>query len=195
MASPRSYRRVIDEKNRKGKLSEKSMSFQGYISGRTSEMSRRPRTVPDLFSVKGSAAGSPPELHVRPKLTKLLLNVTIQRSLGPVQVLISPESTVHDLIVAAVRQYSKEGRRPALSSTDFSDYNLHYSQFSLASLGRAEKLMALGTRNFFLCPKKLCAETSMCSDLTASSSRWKKQAHTDVISIDLPWPKFMDFML
>lgn len=133
MASPRSHRRVIDEKNRKGKLSEKSMSFQGYISGRTSEMSRRPRTVPDLFSVKGSATGSPPELQVRPKLTKLLLNVTIQRSLGPVQVLISPESTVHDLIVAAVRQYSKEGRRPALCSTDFSDYDLHYSQFSLAS--------------------------------------------------------------
>lgn len=171
------------------------MSFQGYISGSTSEMSPRPRTVPDLFSGKVSTAGSPAELQVKPKLTKLLLNVTIQRSLGPVQVLISLESTVHDLIAAAVRQYLKEGRRPALSSTDSSDYDLHYSQFSLASLGRAEKLMALGTRNFFLCPKKLGAETSMCSDSTASSSRCKKQADTDVISIDLPWPKFMDFML
>ncbi|MCD7464191.1 hypothetical protein HAX54_052265 [Datura stramonium] len=194
MAYPRSHRRVIEEKNRKGKLSEKSMSFQGYISGSTSEMSRRPRTVPELFNGKESAAGSPPELPVRPKLTKLLLNVTIQRSLGAIQVLISPESTVNDLIAAAVRQYSKEGRRPALCSKDFSDYDLHYSQFSLDSLDRAEKLMALGTRNFFLCPKKFAAETSMCSDLTASSSRCKKQADTD-ISIDLPWPKFTDFML
>uniref|UniRef100_M1AAG5 DUF7054 domain-containing protein n=1 Tax=Solanum tuberosum TaxID=4113 RepID=M1AAG5_SOLTU len=136
MASPRSHRRVIEERNRKGKLSEKSMSFQGYIPGSTSEISRRIRTVPDLFSGKGSAAGSMPDLQVRPKLTKLLLNVTIQRSPGPVQVLISPESTVHDLIAAAVRQYSKEGRRPALCSTDFSDYDLHYSQFSLASKHR-----------------------------------------------------------
>ncbi|KAG5602810.1 hypothetical protein H5410_034180 [Solanum commersonii] len=190
MASPRSHQRVIEERNRKGKLSEKSMSFQGYIPGSTSEISRRIRTVPDLFSGKGSAAGSLPDLLVRPKLTKLLLNVTIQRNPGPVKVLISPESTVHDLIAAAVRQYSKEGRRPALFSTDFSDYDLHYSQFSLASLDRAEKLMALGTRNFFLCPKKLG------SDLTSSSSssRCKKEAQTE-ISTDLPWPKFMDFML
>lgn len=187
MASPRSHRRVIEEKNRKGKLSEKSMSFQGYISGSTSELYRMPRTSPDLFSGKGSTAGSPPDLQVKPKLTKLLLNVTIQRSLGPVQMLISPESTVHDLIAAVVRQYTKEGRRPALCSTDFSDYGLHYSQFSIDSLDRAEKLMALGTRNFFLCPKK-----SMCSDLTASSSRCKKQAETDTdISMDLPWPDFM----
>ncbi|KAK6788010.1 hypothetical protein RDI58_016535 [Solanum bulbocastanum] len=194
MASPRSHRRVIEGRNRKEKLSEKSMSFEGYIPGSTSEISRRIRTVPDLFSGKGSAACSMPDLQVRPKLTKLLLNVTIQRSPGPVQVLISPESTVHDLIAAAVRQYSKEGRRPALCSTDFSDYDLHYSQFSLASLDRAEKLMALGTRNFFLCPKKLGEETSMCSDLTSSSSRCKKEAQTE-ISLDLPSPTFMDFML
>ncbi|TMW83299.1 hypothetical protein EJD97_002197 [Solanum chilense] len=187
MASPRSYRRVIEERNRKGKLSEKSMSFEGYIPGSTSEISRRIRTVPDLFSGKGSASVFMPDLQVRPKLTKLLLNVTIQRSPGPVQVLISPESTVHDLIATAVRQYSKEGRRPALCSTDLFDYDLHYSQFSLASLDRAEKLVALGTRNFFLCPKKLGAETS-------SSSRCKKEAQTE-ISVDLPWPKFMDFML
>ncbi|KAF3681499.1 putative histone deacetylase HDT1-like [Capsicum annuum] len=191
MASPRGHRRVIEEKNRlKGKLSEKSMSFQGYISGSTSELYRMPRTAPDLFSGKGSIAGSPMEFQVKPKLTKLLLNVTIQRSLGPLQVLISPESTVHDLIAAVVRQYSKEGRRPALYSTDFSRYDLHYSQFSLASLDREEKVMALGTRNFFLCPKKLGAETSTCSDLTASSSRCKKEAdYTDII--DLPWPNFM----
>ncbi|XP_059300385.1 uncharacterized protein LOC132052733 [Lycium ferocissimum] len=194
MASPRSHRKLIDEKNRKGKLSEKFMSFQGDISGTVSEMSRRPRTVPNLFSGNGPNAGSLPELQVRPKLTKLLLNVTIQRSLGPVQVLISPESTVDDLIAAAIRQYSKEERRPALCSMDSSGYGLHYSQFSLDSLDSAEKLMALGTRNFFLCPKKLGPETSMCGELTASSSRCKKQADID-ISMYLPWPKFMDFLL
>lgn len=157
-------------------------------------MSRRPRTVPNLFSGRELSTGSSANVQVRLKLTKLLLNVTIQRSLGPVHVLISPESTVHDLIAAVIRQYSKEGRRPALYSVDSSDYDLHFSQFSLESLDRAEELTALGSRNFFLCPKKLGAVTSMGGDLTVSSSRCTKQADTD-IRIALPWPKFMDFLL
>ena len=194
MPSPRSHRRVIEEKIRKGKLPEKSMSLHGDISGSTSEMSRRPRTAPNLFSGRESSAGNSAEVQVRLKLTKLLLNVTIQRSLGPIHVLISPESTVHDLIAAVIRQYSKEGRRPALCSADSSDYDLHFSQFSLESLDRAEELTALGSRNFFLCPRKQGAETSMGGDFTVSSSRCTKQAATD-ISIALPWPKFMDFLL
>ncbi|KAJ9685119.1 hypothetical protein PVL29_017231 [Vitis rotundifolia] len=61
---------------------------------------RRLKTLPNLLSGRS--------------LTKLLLNVTIQRSLGPVQVVMSPNSTIGDLIMAALRQYAKEGRRLAL---------------------------------------------------------------------------------
>lgn len=92
----------------------------------------RPRTVPDLLAgrrIAGvlSSEGKPA------KLTKLLLNVTVQRSLGAVMVIMSPESTVGDLIAAVIRQYVKEGRRPILGSTDCGDFDLHYSQFSLES--------------------------------------------------------------
>ncbi|OVA07688.1 hypothetical protein BVC80_1827g50 [Macleaya cordata] len=64
-------------------------------------------------------------------LTKLLLNVTIQRSLGPVQVVTSPEKTVGELIEAALQIYVKEKRRPFLTETDPQCFELHYSQFSL----------------------------------------------------------------
>ncbi|XP_059314808.1 uncharacterized protein At4g22758-like [Lycium ferocissimum] len=198
MYSPRNYRRGSSEEkmNRKGKyLSEKSMSFHGQSSEMiTSELLRRPRTVPDLLSTSRliTNTGTSPEVKDKLKLTKLLLNVTIQRSIGPVQVLISLESTVQDLIAAALRQYSKEGRRPVLTSSNPADYDLHYSQFSLESLDREEKLMGLGSRNFFLCPKTSKANGAV----TASSSSCAKQADkVTATKISLPWLKFMDFML
>ncbi|GJW96629.1 hypothetical protein Tco_0178437 [Tanacetum coccineum] len=99
------------------RLSDKSMSFSGHAAedmfvGKL----RRPKTVPDLVSNVSSMD------MLRPKLTKLLLKVTVQRSLGPVQVIISPNLSVRDLVADALRQYSKEGRRPILSSLDPSDF-------------------------------------------------------------------------
>lgn len=189
MPSPRTHRRGNDEKNRKDmRLSEKSKSFHGQSSGSSkTELLRRPKTVPDLLAGGRNSAGESTAVNIRPmKLTKLLLNVTIQRSVGPVQVLISLESTVADLIAAALRQYSKEGRRPVLSSVDAADYDLHYSQFSLESLEREENLNALGSRNFFMCPKNVASTTSSLS--------CGKQADTTT-KIPLPWLKFMDFLL
>lgn len=147
MPSPKSHHRrgnaAVGEKNRKGRLSEKAKSFHAGTSsvGLASEMSLlpRPRTVPNLLPTAGgksferTSSGG----EIRPaKLTKLLLNVTIQRSLGAVQVLMLPESTVDDLIAAALRQYCKEARRPVLSTNQPSEFDLHYSQFSLESKPR-----------------------------------------------------------
>lgn len=89
----------------------------------------RPRTVPDLIAARAQAGGA----DERPRLTKLLLNVTLQGSLGHVHVVMTPESTVEDLIAAALRQYLKEGRRPILPTADPAGFDLHYSQFSLES--------------------------------------------------------------
>ncbi|KAF3630202.1 putative bifunctional polymyxin resistance protein ArnA-like [Capsicum annuum] len=190
MPSPRTHRRVNEDNPRKGiRLSEKSKSFHGQSSGtNTPDLLRRPRTVPDLLAGGRNSTGESTAVNIRPlKLTKLLLNVTIQRSVGPVQVLISLESTVDDLIAAALRQYSKEGRRPVLSSVNAGYYDLHYSQFSLESLDRTENLNALGSRNFFMCPKN-------GSTTTTSSLSCGKQSDTTT-KISLPWLKFMDFLL
>jgi hypothetical protein len=90
---------------------------------------RRPKTVPDLLSYRNNTV--PEGLPRHPP--KLLLKVTVLGSLGPVQMLMKPESTVGDLVEAAVRQYISEGRRPILPSNVASDFDLHYSQFSLES--------------------------------------------------------------
>lgn len=136
MPNPKNSRKGGHEKNcRKGLSSEKASSFHGR-TGRVIEegMLPRPRTLPDLVARrKRVGAGAPDVVAIqeRRELTKLLLNVTIQRSLGAVQVVISPGATVEDLIAAVLRQYAKEGRRLILPSTDPNGFDLHYSQFSL----------------------------------------------------------------
>ncbi|KAK4854684.1 hypothetical protein QYF36_000185 [Acer negundo] len=152
---------------------------------------RRPKTLPDLLPNQAVLLTmSPPE--AKPKLTKLLLNVTIQGSVGAVQVVMSPENTVADLVAAAIRQYLKECRRPILPTTNPSGFDLHYSQFSLESLEKEEKLMELGSRNFFLCGKKV--ELNGVGDRTTSSSSCSKEVEK-ASKTGIQWLKFMDFML
>ncbi|KAK1384854.1 Histone deacetylase HDT [Heracleum sosnowskyi] len=132
------------------------------------------------------------------KLTKLLLNVNIQRSFGPVHVIISVENTVGDLIKAAIEVYLKENRRPLLTETDARCFDLHYSQFSLERLKPEEKLTNLESRNFFLCPKPNNINRNTASD--ASRTFCSNEANTIVAEIYadeflFPYTRFMDFLL
>lgn len=180
-------------KNRKGRLAEKAMSFSGQSGGSAAVLLQRPRTVPDLLSgrkIPSSACSSPDLPHLPQKLTKLLVNVTVQRSTGPLHVLISPDSTVEDLIAASLRQYAKEGRRPVLPSTSAADYGLHYSQFSLESLDRGERLRALGSRNFFLCPSELEAAAAAGNRAVGGSGSCSKEVDKPTTKNRLLWFKF-----
>ncbi|KAJ0076631.1 hypothetical protein Patl1_36139 [Pistacia atlantica] len=135
-----------------------------------------------------SAAGkltSPWKNGVTRKLTKLLLNVNIERSLGPVHVVTSPENTVSDLIKAAIDIYLKEKRRPLLKHTHPQFFALHYSQFCLESLKADEKLSNLGSRNFFMCSKPYSNSVKLF---------WSEQAKMSINST-FPLTKFMDFLL
>ena len=131
-SSNRGFRRGQEEKGRIGKITEKSKSFHGQALAPPAVL-RRPKTQPDLYSGRNMAGVSPAPVVEAPRLTKLLLNVTVQRSLGPVQVLMPPDATVGDLVREAVRSYGKEGRRPLLPTVDPAGFDLHYSQFSLES--------------------------------------------------------------
>ncbi|XP_049385868.1 uncharacterized protein At4g22758-like [Solanum stenotomum] len=118
------------------------------------------------------------------KLTKLLVKVNIQNSVGPVHVVMSPENTVRELIKAAIEIYVKEKRRPLLPSSDSRCYELHYSQFSLESLNLDEKLLNLVSRSFFVCPKPNCR---------LNSSLKNKTKGTEKLPIILG--KFMDLLI
>ncbi|XP_034707033.1 uncharacterized protein LOC117930491 [Vitis riparia] len=110
MFTSKTHRRGQEEKNLKGKLAQRSSSFHSSIPMTMTPQAelRRPKTLLDLLSGR-SVSGLSPERG--PRLTKLLLNLTVQRSLGPVQVVMSPDSTVGDLIAAALWQYVKEGQQ------------------------------------------------------------------------------------
>ncbi|MED6224339.1 hypothetical protein PIB30_083002 [Stylosanthes scabra] len=117
-----------------------------------------PPRIPSLFSSKNG--GYSPR-----QPAKLLVNVTLENSPGAMQVVIPAEDTVGDLVAAALVFYEKEKRRPFLKNTDPKRYDLHYSSFALESLERHAKVMNLGSRNFFLCPKAPpppLAKTSCC---------------------------------
>ncbi|CAL1367059.1 unnamed protein product [Linum trigynum] len=180
--------------NRKNRLTERAVSFHGKIAEQMAPPQaearmQKPKTLPNLLAGRNMNSSS---VEIRPlKLTKLLLNVTVQGSVGAVQMLVSPESTVGDLIAAVIRQYSKEGRRPVIA-TDPSRFGLHYSQFSLESLDRAEKLQELGSRNFFMCQRKAAADSGSgappCSSSSSCSNEVEKAARSG-----FPWLKFIDF--
>uniref|UniRef100_A0A803N016 DUF7054 domain-containing protein n=1 Tax=Chenopodium quinoa TaxID=63459 RepID=A0A803N016_CHEQI len=168
MPSPNSSRNGILFSPR---VSERSMSFSSRTTGVSpaTENLRRPKTVPDLKSKSAMqfSGESPVNEEVKPKkLTKVLLNVTIQGSVGAVQ-------------------YVKEGRRPVLSSAIVDDFDLHYSQFSLESLDREEKIAELGSRNFFLCKKR--------KEVAETASSCAKQAD-QATKLASPWLKFISFL-
>lgn len=61
---------------------------------------------------------------------KLLVNVTVAQSSGPLRLLLSSDAAVEDVIKATLLLYAKEGRKPLLSNAPTS-FGLHYSQFSI----------------------------------------------------------------
>ncbi|KAL2547408.1 putative protein-like [Forsythia ovata] len=91
--------------------------------------------------VVGKRGGFMDEHEKQRQLTKLLVNVNIEKSLGPVKLVMSPENTVCDLIKASIEIYVKEKRRPLLDSTDPKCFELHYSQFSLQRISINRSLM------------------------------------------------------
>ncbi|XP_020214673.1 uncharacterized protein At4g22758 [Cajanus cajan] len=194
MANSKNHRNGQGEPHRRGKLTKKSSSFYGHSSTPPPIVSeaqiRRPKTVPDLLSDRNRPAAAPAAAALPKQPPKLLLKVTTMGSLGPVQVVMTPESTVGDLVAVAVRQYVKEGRRPILPSNDPSQFDLHYSQFSLESLDREEKLKDIGSRNFFLCPRKCDGEDGGATTPFASCSREAERASKGGA---FGWLRFMDF--
>lgn len=94
-----------------------------------------------------------------PRLTRLLVNVTVERSLWPVHVLLGADATVADLARAAVAAYAAEGRRPPLPADDGATdaaarFELHLSKYALDALDPETKVLDLGSRNFFLCSNR-----------------------------------------
>ena len=69
----------------------------------------QPNTTLELLSYKNVVGSMPMEGRLPvARLTKLLLNVTIQGSLGLIQVVMSPKLMIGDLVVATMKIYAKK---------------------------------------------------------------------------------------
>jgi hypothetical protein len=119
---------------------QRSAPFHGRGAEQRLLPKQRPKkTHPDLLAVAGlrgatsSRSGCSPDGEARRTPSKVLVSVSVQRSMWPLHVMASAEWRVSDLVAAAVGLYVKEGRRPLLPSADPAAFGLHYSQFSLES--------------------------------------------------------------
>ncbi|OWM71881.1 uncharacterized protein At4g22758-like [Punica granatum] len=114
----------------------------------------RPQTCTDIFGSSHSlfGIGSSPQISCeRPKNeTKVVVNVAVEGSPGPVKVMLKLSSTVEETIKLVVGKYSEEGRSPKLDPDCSSAFKLHHSHFSLQSLDKSKVMGDLGSRKFYL---------------------------------------------
>ncbi|KAL5208333.1 hypothetical protein ABZP36_032768 [Zizania latifolia] len=190
---------------------QRSASFHGRGAAEQQQqqqrhplLKQRPRTQPDLLAgVRGQSfrragdAGAGERRPITP--TRVLLTVAVRQSMWPLHVMARTEWRVADLVAAAVELYVREGRRPLLPSADPSAFGLHFSQFSLQSLGPEEKLMDLGSRNFFLCPKAAATAAAGASAASAAASTLSfgqdeaNSASARRPNVLSPWLRFVHF--
>ncbi|KAM5572725.1 uncharacterized protein ABKV19_012666 [Rosa sericea] len=112
----------------------------------------RPQTCVDVFASSPTLM-TPFSLNnheAYKKDAKVVLNVSVEGSPGPVRAMVKLGSTVEETIKLVVDKYSKEGRTPKLLKDEASSFELHQSYFSLQSLDKSDLIGDVGSRSFYL---------------------------------------------
>ncbi|XP_050377652.1 uncharacterized protein At4g22758 [Argentina anserina] len=112
----------------------------------------RPQTCVDVFASSPTLMMpfSPNNHEAYKKDAKVVLNVSVEGSPGPVRAMVKLGSTVEETIKLVIDKYSKEGRTPKLLKDDASSFELHHSYFSLQSLDKSDLIGDVGSRSFYL---------------------------------------------
>ncbi|KAK9277201.1 hypothetical protein L1049_006740 [Liquidambar formosana] len=107
--------------------------------------------VRTCFRLPASFLSQSPRSHEEYKKdSKVVVNVTVEGSPGPVRTMVRLGSSVDETIRLVVDRYSKEGRSPKLDHEAASSFELHHSYFSLQSLNKADAIGDVGSRSFYL---------------------------------------------
>lgn len=110
----------------------------------------RPLTCTDIFSPPELLALSPQKFEGYNKDAKVVVNVTVDGSPGPVRAMVKLGSSVDETIRLVMERYSEEGRTPCLDRDCSSGFELHHSYFSLQSLDKSDMIGDVGSRSFYL---------------------------------------------
>ncbi|KAG6407965.1 hypothetical protein SASPL_130966 [Salvia splendens] len=105
---------------------------------------------PELFAEIGSALKAL-EATIRYNMdTKVVINVTVEGSPGPIRTMVKLGSNVEDIMKLVMNKYNEEGRTPQMDKKSYSAYELHYSYFSLQGLSKSDLIGDVGSRSFYL---------------------------------------------
>ncbi|XP_071707531.1 uncharacterized protein At4g22758-like [Rutidosis leptorrhynchoides] len=100
--------------------------------------------------------------------SKVVMNVTVQGSPGPVRAMVKLGSSVKETMAIVKKQYSSEGRSPQLDQHSISTFELHSSHFSLQCFDTSETIGDIGGRSFYM--RKCKGNSFTTSDITLSNS-------------------------
>ncbi|KAK4422768.1 hypothetical protein Salat_1859300 [Sesamum alatum] len=149
----------------------------------------RPRTCTDIFSSSDySVARSPGRFSEGyNKEAKVVVNVTVEGSPGPIRTMVKLGSNVEETIKLVINKYNEEGRTPALDKHAASTCELHHSYFSLESLSKSDLIGDVGSRSFYLRKRS-------SSGRSDDSRMEKASASTNQLDVSpLPFlPSFID---
>ncbi|KAJ1416047.1 hypothetical protein SESBI_17567 [Sesbania bispinosa] len=114
-----------------------------------------PQTFSDAFLSSPSLFASSPKIYSNQikgcdKETKVVVNVTVEGSPGPIRTMVKLGSTVEETIKCVVEKYREEGRSPLIDPNKASSFQLHHSYFSLESLDKSEVIGEVSSRSFYL---------------------------------------------
>ncbi|XWS49030.1 hypothetical protein CRYUN_Cryun13aG0128600 [Craigia yunnanensis] len=121
----------------------------------------RPQTCTDVFASSPSLLGfgSPSSsssskqgfefgMQGYNKDDKVVINVSVEGSPGPVRTMVKLGSSVEETLKLVVDKYAEERRTPKLDCN--SGLELHHSYFSLQSLDKSQLIGDAGSRSFYL---------------------------------------------
>ncbi|XP_030538175.1 uncharacterized protein At4g22758-like [Rhodamnia argentea] len=111
-----------------------------------------PLSCTDVLASSPSLMGSysPGRLEGYNKEAKVVVNVTVEGSAGPIRMMVKLGSSVDDAIKLVMNKYKEEGRMPKMDRGHSTGFELHRSYFSLQSLDKSELLGDVGSRSFYL---------------------------------------------
>ncbi|OVA07680.1 hypothetical protein BVC80_1827g37 [Macleaya cordata] len=128
----------------------------GFVYGNETRYSKpdmvlfRPHTCTDVLTSPFTSPSSS-NFEKYEKDAKVVVNVTVEGSPGPVRTLVRLGASVEETIKLVVDKYGDEGRRPQLDwDAAGTEFELHHSHFSLESIKKTEKIGEVGRRSFYL---------------------------------------------
>ncbi|KAK3224788.1 hypothetical protein Dsin_004650 [Dipteronia sinensis] len=128
-----------------------------------------PHTCTEIFASSPSLMSFSPQtsLEGSRKDAKVVVNVTVEGSPGPIRAMVKLGSNVDETIKLVVAKYNEQGRSPKIDTDTASSLELHHSYFSLQCIEKSELMGDVGSRSFYL--RRTCSNGSLSSQIVVGA--------------------------